>query len=104
MTDPFTDLPEAPQGDRPPQNGIGTASLVFGLLALATNWMPLLSLVGLIAGVLAVVFGAIGLYWAGTGLATNRGTAAGGLFSGLGALLVMVLLYLIWSAGGPFGS
>ncbi|MQM24438.1 hypothetical protein [Glycomyces albidus] len=105
MTDPFTDLPIAPQGDRPPQNGLGNASLAFGLVALATTWLPaLLGLIGLITGVLAVVFGAIGLAWARTGLATNRGTAAGGLFSGLGALTVMVLIFLIASSGGPFGA
>ncbi|MDN3239594.1 hypothetical protein [Glycomyces tritici] len=95
MLDPFTDAPIPPQGDRPPENGIGITALVLGLIAFALLWVPMLYLFTWPVGLLAVVFGAIGLNRARTGLATNRSTAAGGFFSGLGALVVMALAVLI---------
>jgi hypothetical protein len=52
-------------------------------------------------GLLAVIFGAIGLNRARTGLATNRSTAAGGFFGGLGSLVVMALWVIITLSDGP---
>lgn len=104
MTDPFTDLPLAPKADRPPRNGLGIAALALGMAAILTAWTPLLLLVGWIVALLAVIFGAIGLAWARTGLATNGGTAAGGFFSGLGALVVAVVVVLLSSGSEIFGG
>lgn len=102
MFDPFTDAPIPPQGDRPPENGIGTTALVLGLIAFAFLWVPMLYLITWPISVLAVIFGAIGLNRARTGLATNRSTAAGGFFGGLGSLLVMILAVVITLMDGPF--
>ncbi|MFB9660264.1 hypothetical protein ACFQS3_10900 [Glycomyces mayteni] len=101
MYDPFTDSHLPPQGDRPPENGFGTASLVLALAAFALVWVPMLYLLTWPVGVIAAVFGAVGLNRARTGLATNRSTAAGGFFGGLGCLLVMVLVTLISLSDGP---
>lgn len=102
MLDPFTDAPIPPQGDRPPENGIGTTALVLGLIAIALLWVPMLYLFTSPVSLLALIFGAIGLNRARTGLATNRSTAAGGFFSGLGSLVVMVLYTIIFLSDGPF--
>ncbi|MCC3761495.1 hypothetical protein K3N28_00170 [Glycomyces sp. TRM65418] len=101
MLDPFTDAPIPPQGDRPPENGIGTTALVFGLIAFALLWVPMLYLYTWPVCLLAVIFGAVGLHRARTGLATNRSTAAGGFFSGLGSLIVMALATIIILSDGP---
>jgi hypothetical protein len=101
MLDPFTDAPIPPQGDRPPENGVGTAALVLGLFAFALLWVPMLYLITWPVGLLAVIFGAIGLNRARTGLATNRSTAAGGFFGGLGSLVVMALSVIITLSAGP---
>ncbi|SDE49581.1 hypothetical protein [Glycomyces harbinensis] len=102
MLDPFTDAPIPPQGDRPPENGIGITAFVLGLIAFALLWVPMLYLLTWPVSVLAVVFGAVGLNRARTGIATNRSTAAGGFFSGLGSLIVMVLSFFIFFSPGPF--
>ena len=102
MTDPFTDAPIAPQGDIPPKNGIGTTGLVLGIIALTSLWIPILNLFSWFIGLVAMVFGAIGLNRARPGLATNRGTAAGGFFSGLSAVVVAILFVVIVSDGEVF--
>ncbi|WP_199034889.1 hypothetical protein [Glycomyces salinus] len=104
MIDPFTDAPIPPRGDRPPENGIGTTALVLALIAFAFLWLPMLYLFTWPVALLAVVFGAIGLNRARTGLATNRSAAAGGFFGGLGALVVMALWVIISLSNGPFPS
>ena len=95
MTDPFTDAPIAPQGDIPLRNGLGTAALVLGMVAIPLIWLPVLRNFAPLIALLAVIFGAIGLARAHTGLATNRGAAAGGFFSGLAVIIVSVLVVLI---------
>ncbi|RRR98175.1 hypothetical protein [Glycomyces terrestris] len=102
MLDPFTDAPVAPQGDRPPQNGLGTASLAIGMCSFALLWLPFGLNVAWIGAAVAVVFGAIGLAWACTGLATNRSTAAGGFFSGLGTIAATVAIVWIATDERPY--
>ncbi|SDK60276.1 hypothetical protein SAMN05216298_0742 [Glycomyces sambucus] len=101
MYDPFTDSTRPDQGDLPPMNGMGTASLVVALAAFAFLWVPMLYLITWPIPVIAMVLGAVGLNRARTGLATNRSTAAGGFFGGLGALIVMVLAVMISLSRGP---
>jgi Domain of unknown function (DUF4190) len=69
-----------------PENGMGTAALVLGILGL------------LICGpltLLAIIFGAIGLQRANAGRANNRGAALTGLILGI---VGAVLWFIIWIA------
>ena len=67
-----------------PANGAGTAGLVLGIVGAAFCWVPLL---GFALGVLAVVFGGLGIAAASRGEATNRTAAAWGLALGIFALV-----------------
>lgn len=57
------------------QNGMGTAALVLGISSLVC--------LGCIPGVLAIIFGAIGMGKANRGLASNGGVATTGLVLGI---------------------
>jgi uncharacterized membrane protein len=58
-----------------PQNGMGTAALVMGILQFFC--------LGTVGSVLAIVFGKIGMNKADQGLATNRGSAKAGFVLGI---------------------
>ncbi|MDT0441064.1 hypothetical protein [Streptomyces johnsoniae] len=83
----------------PPRNGAGTAALVCGAVSAALCWTFTLSALALLPGLLAIVFGAVGLVRARRGTATNRGVALGGLWSGAGGLVVgavLTWLFVAW--------
>src|SRR5579885_2419363 len=73
----------------PPQNGIGTASMVLGIIALV---LFLTIVVGVVCGVLAIIFGVIGRRRARQGLATNSGQATAGLVTGILAIVAVIAL------------
>ncbi len=58
-----------------PQNGMGTAALVMGILQFFC--------LGTVGSVLAIVFGKIGMNKADQGLANNRGAAKAGFVLGI---------------------
>ena len=74
-----------------PQNGMGTAALILGILGLL--------LFGCIFGVLAVIFGSIGISRANAGRANNKGVAVAGLILGIVGIVAWSLIVLA-SAGG----
>ncbi|MDQ1249140.1 MAG: hypothetical protein QG597_3514 [Actinomycetota bacterium] len=79
------------------QNGLGTASLVIGIIAVCLCG-------GGILAILAIVFGNTGMKRAKTGLATNGGIAKAGFILGWVALGISILfgvLYLISLASSP---
>ena len=106
MTDPFTDAPLPQHGDIPPKNGIGTAALALGMIAFVFIfiWIPPLNFYSWFVGLLAVIFGAIGLHRVRTGMATNRGAAAAGFFTGLASVVLPFLILLIMAEGPVFDS
>ena len=67
----------------PPRNGMGMAALVLGLCSIACGW---------VLGLLAIIFGAIGIARANRGEATNKGQATAGLVLGI----VFFTLWLLW--------
>ncbi|MFJ8810181.1 DUF4190 domain-containing protein [Streptomyces sp. NPDC102490] len=78
----------------PPQNGLGTASMVLGILACAL--FCLYGVVSLVLGILAVVFGIKGRRRAESGLATNHGQAQAGFVMGIiGIVLGVAVIVLI---------
>ena len=82
-------------GDPRTGNSMGVTSLVLGILSLAVCW-PL--------GILAVIFGAVGLGRCARGEATNRGQAQWGIGLGIaGTSIGLLLAYWVLSTFGPQG-
>ena len=87
-----------PPGQYPPggppaarrRNGMGTTALVLGVVAIVLVLLLLFSPVGAFLGLLAVLFGILGIMRANRGEADNRGQAVAGLVTGAIALLVGV--------------
>ena len=79
-------------------NGLAVASLVLGIVGAALFW----TLVGgFVLGLLATIFGAIGLSKARRG-APNKGMATAGLV--LGILTLLASLFILSTAVVSFGS
>ena len=101
MTDTPADRPpyppppgQGPTGSYPAapsrRNGMGTTALVIGVVALTLVLLLLFSPLGAFLGLLAVLFGILGLLRANRGEADNRGQAVAGLVTGGIALLLGV--------------
>lgn len=95
----------APMMAQQPKNGMGTTSLVLGIIGLVTSWIPGVACFGWIMCILAVIFGGIGISNANKGLATNKGVATTGLVLGIAAFALGIILALalwgsIFSMGG----
>ena len=71
-----------------PQNGMGTAALIMGILQFFC--------LGIIGSVLAVIFGKIGMSRAEQGLATNGGAAKAGFWLGIVGLILFAIGIVIW--------
>lgn len=71
------------------KNGLGTAALVLGVLALLASWTVVL---GFLLGIPAVVLGALGRGRAKRGEADNGGVAVAGLVLGLVSLVIAAVL------------
>ena len=71
-----------------PRNGMGTAALVVGIIALITSFF----LIGGLLGIIAVILGIIGLVRARRGEATNRGMAIAGIVTGALAILIAIVV------------
>jgi uncharacterized membrane protein len=83
-----------------PQNGLGTAALVLGILSICLFF--LYGIVSVVLGILAVVFGIKGRRRAAQGEATNAGQAQAGLIMGiigivLGVAMMVLMGYAISS-------
>ena len=76
-----------------PRNGLGTAGMVLGILALVLCWT---TWPGVILGILAIVFSALGRGRAKSGEASNRGQATAGLVCGIiGTVLSIVVIIFV---------
>ncbi|MBP0456193.1 DUF4190 domain-containing protein [Streptomyces montanisoli] len=77
-----------------PSNGMGTAAMVLGIISVVGFCMY--GVVGLIAGILAIIFGIKGRRKADNGQATNRGAATAGLILGwIGAVIGLLVIAFI---------
>ena len=85
-------LGAAPSGGPPGQpqrtkrDGLATASMVLGIVALCTSWVPVLFVAGAVCAVLALIFGAVAIR---RRKAENRGFALAGLLTGGGGVLMV---------------
>lgn len=83
--------PAAPPGYGAPRprNGLAITSLVLGILGLATSW---LTFPGIVLGILAVIFGGVGIARSRSDRVSNMGMAIAGLVAGLIAIVIGTLL------------
>ena len=95
MTYPPASPPPPPPGAAP-QNGMGTAALVLGIVQFFC--------LGTIGSILAVIFGKIGMNKADQGLATNRGSAKAGFILGIIGLVLSALVLIGSIAGGVLSN
>ncbi|MEU9643867.1 DUF4190 domain-containing protein [Streptomyces sp. NPDC048188] len=91
---PPVGYPQAPGYAMPPQpsNGMGTTGLVLGIIGVVCSLTFFLWFFGVILGILAIIFGAIGRGRATRGEATNKGSATAGLVLGITATVILPLL------------
>jgi hypothetical protein len=82
---PGNPMPAVPAGSGgfAPQNGLGTAALVMGILQFFC--------LGPIGAILAIVFGHLGVKKANAGLATNGGVAKTGFWLGIVGVILSVI-------------
>nr|WP_246096850.1 DUF4190 domain-containing protein [Streptomyces botrytidirepellens] len=90
-----------PGGTYLPNNGTGTAALVLGIVGLAFFASVVL---GIILGVLAIIFGVLGRAKAGRGEATNGGVALAGLILGVAAVVAGVVMIFVYVAAANSDS
>lgn len=98
--------PNAPQPgyDQPqyapsPKNGMGTAALVLGILAIVLAFIPILGFASYPLAVLGIIFGLIGVRRVSKRHAANKGVALGGLIaSAIGLVLVIISTVLYVNA------
>jgi hypothetical protein len=88
MTTPTPPIP-APVA---PRNGMASAGLALGITGILLCWLPL---VGLVAGILGIVFGAIGMSKAGRLGGVGRGAATGGLVCGIVSVVLLPVMAAI---------
>ncbi|MFJ7200128.1 MULTISPECIES: DUF4190 domain-containing protein [unclassified Streptomyces] len=87
---------QAPWGGPPPANGMGTAAMVLGILAVCM--FCVYGIPSLILGVLALIFGILGRKRVQRGEANNNGQALAGIITGsIGIVLgVAIISFFIW--------
>ena len=79
--------------EKKPTSGLGVASLVTGIIALFSAFVPLLNLLSFPFVLLAVIFGAVGIWQTVKGAKGGKGIAIAGLVLGVLALVVTVAMY-----------
>ena len=79
------------RGDR---NGLGTAALVLGVIAVIFSFIPLVGIIAWPIGITGLILGFVGLARVNRREATNRGVAIAGLITS-GAALVICVLWLV---------
>jgi hypothetical protein len=81
-----------------PRNGMGTAALVFGILAVLSIlivWIPFVGLLTVLLALVAVILGAIGRGRVKSMRATNGGAAMTGLVLGVIMLILGVIAQIL---------
>ena len=80
----------SPTGTAPLRNGLAIAALCCGLIGILVGLIPLMFLAAGALGILAIVFGIVGIRRVGRGEASNRGMAIAGLVAGIVAFALAI--------------
>jgi hypothetical protein len=81
-----------------PKNGLGTTSLVMGILSVVGSWIPFVGFGAYVTSTIGLVTGAVGRNRAKLGRATNHGTATGGLVLSVVGLASVILATVVYSS------
>ena len=81
-----------------PKSGMAIASLVLGIVAAVTSFLPIINNLSLILAVLAVIFGIVGLVAASRGKRAGRGLAIAGIVVAVVAGAVVLGTQALYSA------
>lgn len=92
----MSDAQNSPSTTPAPQNGMGTAALIMGILGFLC--LPF------IGPILAIVFGRIGLQRAAAGQATNAGAAKAGYILGIIGVILLIIGLIVAILIAVFGS
>jgi hypothetical protein len=88
----------------PARNGAGTTAGVLGIIAIILIFIPFADYIGIVLGVLAVIFGGVGISRANRMGGTGKGMAVTGLVLGLiaviGSIIFIALVYAYLFRGG----
>lgn len=69
-----------------PQNGLGVAALILGIVALALAWIPLINYLAFILGVLGIALAVLAF------VKVSRGTANNGVVAAIGLALSIIAI------------
>lgn len=96
----YTPSPHAPTPPPAPvpKNGLGTTSLVMGILSIVGSWIPFAGFGSYITSLIGIITGALGQGRAKKGLATNRGAATGGLVMSIIGLVSVVMATVFYTS------
>jgi hypothetical protein len=98
LTQPQFYPPQQPMFVPPPQNGLGTAGFVLGLLGFLFSPIPIVGVIAWPLVILGVTFSAVGVGKANKGEANNRGLAVAGVVLSILGLVICVLWVAILAA------
>jgi hypothetical protein len=83
-------IPVSAASFMPRRNGLAVASLVCGIAALVLIWIPYVGLAGVLAAVVAIVFGGVGIWQAGRRHGQGKGMAVAGLVLGCVCIVIVI--------------
>ncbi len=90
LVDPLGTLPGYQSSGTAASNGLATAALTCGVIGTLIAWMPFLVVIGVVLGVLALVFGIKALRRSAA-VGRGRGAAIAGIVTGTSALLLAIV-------------
>ena len=101
-----TEIPQPPPAPQPGlstqaptngANGLATAGFVLGLLGLLGSWIPVISIVGILLGVIGVVLAGVGLARSKE-VGVGKGLAIAGLILGALAVVIAIIVNVVFLA------
>ncbi len=93
-TQPRSGSPRSSSPGSTTSNSPATAAMVLGIIAITIAWLPFIVVLGTAAGILAIVFGAVGLRRAGPS-GDGRSRAIVGVITGSSALVAAVIGFFL---------
>lgn len=99
MTASAPPVPHGYMTTMPMRNGLGIAALCCGLVGILIGLIPFMFLGAGALGILAIVFGIVGIRRVGRGEASNRGMAIAGLVTGVAAFALGIVGVSIMVSG-----
>ncbi|GAA1686959.1 hypothetical protein GCM10009830_38090 [Glycomyces endophyticus] len=77
-------------------NGFGVTALVLGIIAIAGFWIPVLNVISIILGALALIFGIVALVVAGNRGGKGKGSGWTGIILGVLAIATSIIWNIVF--------